>query len=79
MSVDELRILLDQVPDTREIVLRRSEGWSAEHGAWSDAHEEAARAYREWRAQRTPEAYATYRAAQDREDAAQDGLALARR
>lgn len=79
MSVDELRILLDQVPDTREIVLRRPEGWSAEHSVWSDAHEEAAGAYRAWRAQRTPDAYATYRAAQDREDAAQDLLAHARR
>jgi hypothetical protein len=78
MTVDEIRILLDQVPDTREIVLRRPEGgWSAEHSAWSDAHEEAAGAYRAWRTQRTPEAYATYRAAQDREDAAQDLLASA--
>ena len=79
MSVDEIRILLDEVPDTREIVLRRPAGWSPEHGAWSDAHEEAYLAYRAWRAQRTPEAYAAYRAAQDREDAAQDLLAGARR
>jgi hypothetical protein len=78
MSVDELRALLDQVPDTREIVFRRPESPSAEHGAWSDAHDEAAHAYREWRSLRTREAYAAYRAAQDREDAAQDVLVLAR-
>jgi hypothetical protein len=75
MSVDELRLLLDQVPDTRELVLRRPERSSAEHSAWSEAHEEAAGAYRAWRSQRTREAYAAYRAAQDREDAAQDLLA----
>jgi hypothetical protein len=79
MSVDQLRVLLDQVPDTRELVLRRPEGWSAEHSAWCEAHDEAAGAYRAWRSQRSLEAYAAYRAAQDREDAAQDLLATARR
>jgi hypothetical protein len=78
MSVDELRILLDQVPDTRELVLRRPGRWSVEHSAWSDAHEEAAGAYSAWRSQRSREAYSAYRAAQDREDAAQDLLATAR-
>ena len=75
MSVDELRVLLDEVPDTRELVLRRPERSSVEHSAWSEAHEEAAGAYRAWHSQRTREAYAAYRAAQDREDAAQDALA----
>jgi hypothetical protein len=65
MSVDELKILLDEVPDTRELVLRRLEHPRAEHSAWSEAREEAAGAYRAWRAQRSAEAYATYRAAQD--------------
>jgi hypothetical protein len=74
MSANDLKVLLDQVPDTRELVLRRVH-WSAEHAAWRDAHEEAAAAYMGWRAGRTREAYATYRAAQDREDAAQDLLA----
>ena len=68
MGVDEPRLLLDQV-------LRRPERSSAEHSAWSDAREEAAGAYRAWGSQRTREAYAAYRAAQDREDAAQDALA----
>ena len=78
MSVDELRVLLDQVPDTREIVLRRGEGWSAERDAWRDAHEDASEAYGEWRELGTRAAYATYRAAQDREDAAQDTLSAVR-
>jgi hypothetical protein len=78
MSANDLKVLLDQVPDTRELVLRRPDRWSAEHSAWRDAHEEAAAAYRAWRAGRTREAYAAYRAAQDREDAAQDILATVR-
>jgi hypothetical protein len=75
MTVDDLRLLLDEVPDTREIVLRRLAGWSAEADAWREAHEEAAEAYVAWRRSRTRTAYAAYRAAQDREDAAQDALA----
>jgi hypothetical protein len=78
MRVDELRHLLDGVPDTRELVIRRAEGWAPERDAWRDAHEDAAAAYRAWRCDRTPVAYAAYRAAQDREDAAQDALAAGR-
>jgi hypothetical protein len=77
MSAHDLKVLLDQVPDTRELVLRRPDRWSAEHAAWRDARDEAAAAYRAWRALRTRECYAAYRAAQDREDAAQDILATA--
>jgi hypothetical protein len=81
MSTSELRALLDQVADTRELVLRRSAGlgplWNAVYDAWSDAHEEAEEAYWAWRASRRAEEYLVYRAAQDREDAAQDALAVA--
>jgi hypothetical protein len=75
VSTPELKQLLDQVADTREIVLRRSRTWSADYDAWSDAHEEAEDALLNWRATGTAEAYLVYRAAQDREDAAQDTLA----
>jgi len=78
MSVDELRFLLDGVADTRELVIRRAETWTPEGDAWRDAHEDAGSAYRVWLGTRTPAAYAAYRAAQDREDAAQDALAAAR-
>jgi hypothetical protein len=81
MSAHELKELLDQVADTRELVLRRSAHngpeWNELYNAWSDAHEEAEEAYREWRTRADATAYAAYRAAQDREDAAQDALALA--
>ena len=78
MSSHELKELLDQVADTREIVLRRALTPSADYGAWSDARDEARAAYGLWRSLRTREAYAAYRAAQDREDAAQDTLAQTR-
>jgi hypothetical protein len=74
VSIRELRRLLDQVADTRELIVRRHT-WSASYDAWCDAREEAREAYRTWRSAPTAEAYAVYRAAQDREDAAQDMLA----
>ena len=81
MSAHELKALLDQVGDTRELVLRRvaEQGpeWNALYDAWSDAHEEAEDAYWQWKLRGGRFPYAAYRAAQDREDAAQDALARA--
>ncbi|HYM58832.1 MAG TPA: hypothetical protein VES79_12790 [Solirubrobacteraceae bacterium] len=80
MSTRDLKALLDQVADTRELVLRRAAPLgphsSAVYDAWSEAHEEAEDAYWAWQATGGPSAYAAYRAAQDREDAAQDALAV---
>lgn len=80
MSAHELRALLDQVADTRELVLHRSTelgpAWNAVYDAWADAHEETEWAYAQWRVTGGSQAYTVYRAAQDREDAAQDALAL---
>ena len=56
MSTTELRALLDQVADTRELVLRRAASlgpaFNAVYDAWSDAHEEAEDAYAAWLAHR---------------------------
>ncbi len=79
MSVNELKVLLDQVADTRELVLRRGPTWAPVRDAWSDAHEDAGRAYRVWQRRHDVASYAAYRAAQDREDAAQDALAASAR
>ena len=79
MSLHELKVLLDDVPDTLEIVLRGPlhDGRNVDAEAWRDARDEAARAWRAWRAAPgVSGAYTAYRAAQDREDAAQDALAL---
>jgi hypothetical protein len=74
VSSHDLKTLLDQVADTREIVLRRPRTWSADYDAWSDARDEALQAYAGWLAAPAAESYAVYRAAQDRADAAQDTL-----
>ena len=42
--LDRAIALLDQVPDTREIVLRRAGTWSADYDAWSDARDETLQA-----------------------------------
>ena len=47
------------------------------YDAWSEAHVDAELAYQHWVADRGEAAYAAYRAAADREDAAQDELARA--
>ena len=82
MSTTELRALLDQVADTRELVLRRAAAlgpaFDAVYDAWSDAHEEAGHAYLAWRRTHLADDYLVYRAAQDREDAAQDALSFTR-
>lgn len=78
MSLRELKVLLDQVPDTRELILRREPAWDALYDAWSDAHEDAEGAWRTWRSGGGREAYSAYRAAADREDAAQDAVAAGR-
>jgi len=76
MSSHELRALLDGVPDTRELVLRRQPTWSAAYDAWRDAAEDAGRAYGAWVETHTADAWTAYVAAQDRADAAQDALAV---
>lgn len=75
MSTSDLRTLLDDVPDTLEIVLRREATWSPALEAWRDAAEEASDALSAWRGHPSRGAYVAYRAAQDREDAALDSLA----
>lgn len=75
MRTHELKLLLDQVADTHEIVLRRPSEWVVDIALWTDARDEALEAYRRWSATPAAETYAVYRAAQDRADAAQDTLA----
>lgn len=78
MSTNDLRVLLDDVPDTRELVLRVAypeSRWSPVHEAWRAAREDAGVAWSAWASSPGDRAaYAAYRAAQDREDAAQDAL-----
>ncbi|HEU4656195.1 MAG TPA: hypothetical protein VFR97_01655 [Capillimicrobium sp.] len=75
MTTRELRDLLRDVPDTREIVIRpQHPAGDALAAAWRAAEEDATRALEAWRAHPGREAFAAFRAAQDRADAAQDAL-----
>lgn len=75
MTTQELRDLLRDVPDTREIVIRPQQPAGDElTSAWRAAEEEATRALEAWRLAPGREAFAAFRAAQDRADAAQDAL-----
>jgi hypothetical protein len=73
----QLQHALDEIPDTGEIVIRVPErtGGDALLDAWRGAHAEAGAALDLWRLERGRRAFAIYRAAQDRADAAQDALA----
>jgi hypothetical protein len=73
MTTQQLHDLLEAVPDTREIVVVCAHDDDL-HGAWRAAQDDAARALADWRAWPGGEAFAAYRAAQDRADAAQDAL-----
>ena len=83
MTTRELRQLLEDVEDTREIVLAEraapTEAWEVAElqTVWSAARAEANLAYEAWRAAGGHSAYTTYRAAEDRADAAEDALAAA--
>ena len=82
MSVKELKDLLEHLEDTREIVIdpagapaaSRTTGRVELMAVWSAARTEASRALEEWRRAPGSRAYAVYRAAEDRADAAQDAL-----
>jgi hypothetical protein len=74
MTARQLHDLLEEIPDTRELVVASPEpdGLLA---AWRAAHGDASRALTRWRASSGCEAFAAYRAAADRADAAQEALA----
>jgi hypothetical protein len=78
MSVQELRELLERIEDTQEIVLHASPGdttrASEPLAVWRDARHEANAALEAWRRRPSAGAYAVYRAAEDRADAAEASL-----
>jgi hypothetical protein len=80
MSRRDLEDLLERIEDTREIVLGPTagdDGIGDLHAVWVDARHVARQAYDFWRAHPGAEAFAVYRAAADREGAAEDALAHA--
>lgn len=84
MSRRDLEDLLERIEDTREIVLGPGRLSPEElrdelYAVWDGARHDANGAYDRWRAGGGAEAYAAYRAAADREDAAAAALAHPRR
>ena len=78
MTTQQLRDLLGDVPDTREIVIRpTTPAADALTEAWRAAEHEATCALESWRTAPGREAFLAFRAAQDRADAAQDALVSA--
>jgi hypothetical protein len=80
MSGDELsQVLAGQDDDVRLRLAAGgvAAGWVYDElrETWRDAQAQAQRAYADWRDGDIPHAYAVYRAAQDRADAAHDALA----
>jgi hypothetical protein len=79
MTNDELlRMLLAEHDRTRELLLASGAPlcWAVDElvQVWRDAHAHARLAYEHWRSSPGGDAYAAYRAAQDRADAAQSAL-----
>jgi hypothetical protein len=79
VTSDELTsVLCDDIDDIRRRLIGAGVASTWIHDelrdAWRDAQAEAAAAYAGWRNEPSVAAYAAYRAAQDRADAAQDML-----
>jgi hypothetical protein len=81
MTDDELlTVMLGVRDETRELLLESGAplSWALAElvAVWQDAHSHARTAYEHWRRSPGGEAYAVYRAAQDRADAAQHALSI---
>jgi hypothetical protein len=75
MAPEQLRAWLSVLSGGGDVVLAGEDFDDPLHAAWRAAHDEATAAYEAWRSRGGGEAFAIYRAAAVRADAAQDALA----
>lgn len=66
----ELHELLDSVPDTRDVIVRRADAEDLAQAVWEAARDDALEAWAAWSRRGGRDAWAVYLAARDREDAA---------
>jgi hypothetical protein len=70
MTSKDLQRLLHELEDSNELVIERAAPGFELLAAWRAARDEAISAYEAWRGQKNRVAFAVYRAAEDRADAA---------
>jgi hypothetical protein len=66
----ELHALLDSIPDTRDVVVRRYDADDVAQAVWKAARDDAREAWRAWAPRPSRDAWVVFVAARDREDAA---------
>ncbi|MDO9409102.1 hypothetical protein [Patulibacter sp.] len=66
----ELHELLDSVPDTRDVIVRRADAEDLAQAIWEAARDDALDAWTRWARRPGVGPWAAYLAARDREDAA---------
>lgn len=69
-DLHHLHVLLDSVPDTFEIVVRRSDADDVATAAWEAARDDACDAWSDWSSRPDSDRWTVYVATRDREDAA---------
>jgi hypothetical protein len=71
-----LHELLDSVPDTRDVIVRRADAEDVAQAVWEAARDDALDAWSAWSRSAGADAWAVYVAARDREDAAVAALGV---
>jgi len=74
MTTKDIHPLLDDLADTREVVIRRVADGDGLTGVWRAAAQDARLAYADWCAAPGARTHATYLAAEDQADAALESL-----
>ncbi|WP_026912807.1 hypothetical protein [Patulibacter minatonensis] len=77
VDTHELHELLDSVPDTRDVIVRRADAEDLAQAVWEAARDDALEAWAAWSRRPGRDGWAVFVAASDREDAAFTALGRA--